>query len=109
MIAMGITMRQATWTINSTGREQLEDILYWHFGFSWDGTSIYAPPQPITGLAKPWMDIQKTLTDIESPVHERQQPATLSLFSTLCSIRQFLQLCGTLMMLTYSLFAGISI
>jgi hypothetical protein len=61
--------------MNSAGREQLEDILYWHFGFSWDGTSIYAPSQPTTGLAKPWIDIQKTLTDIKSPVDERQRPA----------------------------------
>lgn len=54
--------------INRAGREQLEDVLYWRFGFSWDGA-------PMTALAKPWIDIQKTLTDIESPVHERQRPA----------------------------------
>ena len=58
--------------MKDAGQEQLEDILYWRFGYNWDGVSEYAAPQT---LIKPWRDIQKTLTDIESCVDERHRPA----------------------------------
>ena len=49
--------------------------MYWRFGYNWDGITPYTPPIPIAELAKPWTDIQKTLTDVKSHLHEHQRPA----------------------------------
>jgi len=57
--------------IKDVGQEQLEDILYWHFGYNWDGVLEYVATQT---LMKPWRDIQMTLSDIESYMDERHRP-----------------------------------
>jgi hypothetical protein len=61
--------------IQGGGQHLLDDILYSHFGYNWDGMSPYSPRWPIPMSLPPWIHTQKTLTDIMSDIHPVQQGA----------------------------------
>jgi hypothetical protein len=59
-------------TIQNAGQDPLDYVLFWRFGYNWDGVSSFTFSKP-TPMLPPWKHTQKTLTDIESEVDIKEQ------------------------------------
>jgi hypothetical protein len=59
--------------MNIPDPESIEDILYYRYGYNWDGMTHYNASRSIPMALTPWINIQKTMMDIKSNVDVNNQ------------------------------------